>query len=250
MNRDTGTIKCIARKKLMGNYGVLVGAVILAQLIPSLLLSLFQAVIDLESRSGYVVYTVAELIIALLSMVISVGFVYMIMSVLRGGKVTYSDLFYAFKNHPDRYILAGILEIVIFLIPVLPGYIMMMAFIMTEDMVYFAPAMFLFAAGIIIEVILVLKFAMVFEIMLDNPSYGVVYSFKESSAIMKGHKGRLFYLGISFIGWFILGLLSAGIGFLWITVYMNAAMIVFYFDITGEVMDDEELVGTQFDEAL
>ncbi|MCR5785016.1 MAG: DUF975 family protein [Eubacterium sp.] len=251
MKRDSGTIKCIARKKLMGNYGILIGALILAELFPSVILTLFQAVCDLNTTNGMLVFVLANIIVAILSILLSIGLVYMLMNILRGVKMTYSDLFFAFKNHPDRFILAGLLELVIFLLPIAPGYALIIVSSYTLDIMQMALGLFLMAIGIVIEVILTLIFSMIFEIMIDNPEYGVIESFKESANIMKGNKGRLFYLGISFIGWLLLGLLSFGIAYLWISIYINAAMVVFYFDITGEVMDDEEQhFEICFDEAI
>ena len=37
-----------------------------------------------------------------------------------------------------------------------------------------------------------------------------------------GHKMELFVLGLSFIGWELLGVLTLGIGYIWIIPYMQA----------------------------
>ncbi|MEI3339838.1 MAG: DUF975 family protein [Eubacterium sp.] len=54
---------------------------------------------------------------------------------------------------------------------------------------------------------------------------------KWSMQHMKGNKGRLFRLWISFIGWALLGLLTLGIGFLWIEPYVNQSLTQFYQDL-------------------
>lgn len=53
----------------------------------------------------------------------------------------------------------------------------------------------------------------------------------ESRELMDGHKGRLFALDVSFIGWYLIGFLTLGIGFLWITPYTTAARTAFYNDL-------------------
>lgn len=55
----------------------------------------------------------------------------------------------------------------------------------------------------------------------------------ESRELMDGHKGRLFALDLSFIGWYLIGFLTLGIGFLWITPFTTAARTAFYNDLVG-----------------
>lgn len=68
-------------------------------------------------------------------------------------------------------------------------------------------------------------------LLVENPEMGVRESFKCSAEIMRGHKWQLFCLDISFIGWFILGLLCAGIGLLWVIPYQQTARSHFYIDM-------------------
>ena len=49
-----------------------------------------------------------------------------------------------------------------------------------------------------------------------------------SQEMMKGYKGKLFLLDLSFIGWYILGFLCFGIGVLWVGVYHSMAKAHFY----------------------
>lgn len=52
-----------------------------------------------------------------------------------------------------------------------------------------------------------------------------------SRRLMDGHKGRLFWLDITFIGWHLLALLTLGIGYLWLNPYMTATKAAFYQDL-------------------
>ena len=45
---------------------------------------------------------------------------------------------------------------------------------------------------------------------------------------MNGHKWDLFVLDLSFLGWYIVGLLCLGIGVLWVIPYHNMARTHFY----------------------
>lgn len=57
---------------------------------------------------------------------------------------------------------------------------------------------------------------------------GFLDSITRSRKLMKGYKGQLFLLDLSFIGWHILAILTLGIGYLWLTPYITATKAAFY----------------------
>ena len=81
----------------------------------------------------------------------------------------------------------------------------------------------------------------------DTRSMGATSFITESRELMDGHKGRLFWLDISFIGWYFVGMLTMGIGLLWINPYINATKAAFYDDLSKgkfleeEVIEDDEI---------
>ena len=72
-------------------------------------------------------------------------------------------------------------------------------------------------------------------ILDDNPELGPNEARLKSIEIMRGHKGKLFGLDLSFIGWFLLGILSLGIGFIWIEPYFYTARASFYRNLKEEL---------------
>lgn len=76
-----------------------------------------------------------------------------------------------------------------------------------------------------------LSYSMAPFIAIEHPEYSVSEAINASIAMMKGHKMRLFLLELSFIGWMILGLLTLGIGYLWLMPYMYTTVAAFYNDI-------------------
>jgi len=75
------------------------------------------------------------------------------------------------------------------------------------------------------------RYAMAPYILADNPEIGVVEAVNRSKAMMKGNKGLLFWLQLSFIGWAILCIFTLGIGYLWLTPYMQASQAAFYLEL-------------------
>ena len=71
-------------------------------------------------------------------------------------------------------------------------------------------------------------YSMAYYIKADNPTYTATQAIEESQKIMRGHKFELFILDLSFIGWYIVGILCFGIGTLWVSAYHEAARAEFY----------------------
>ena len=78
------------------------------------------------------------------------------------------------------------------------------------------------------------SYSMSYYIMLENPQMRPNAARVASMQLMDGNKGRLFCLHLSFIGWYLLGLLTFGILYLWIIPYVNTATAVFYRQICFE----------------
>lgn len=78
------------------------------------------------------------------------------------------------------------------------------------------------------------RYAMAPYLMSENPDMGVMEAISLSKEIMKGNKWRLFKLQFSFIGWILLGVLTFGIGFLWVAPYSGVAEAAFYLDVSSK----------------
>lgn len=81
-------------------------------------------------------------------------------------------------------------------------------------------------------------YAMTPFILVEFPELTANEASKLSDELMKGHKFDLFYLLLSFIGWFLLCLFTAGIGFLWLEPYVTGALAVFYEDVKSQYPGD------------
>lgn len=77
-------------------------------------------------------------------------------------------------------------------------------------------------------------YAMTPFIMAENPDMSANDAITVSVELMNGHKGELFTLDLTFIGWSILAALSCNIGNLALNPYRNAAYAAFYKDLTAQ----------------
>ena len=71
-------------------------------------------------------------------------------------------------------------------------------------------------------------------ILAEKPELSAKEAIDLSMEMMEGHKMEFFMLWLSFIGWCLLGLLTLGIGYLWIMPYMYTATAAFYEDVKAE----------------
>lgn len=81
---------------------------------------------------------------------------------------------------------------------------------------------------IIPGIIKALAYSMTFFISDEHPELTILQCIDESERMMQGHKWELFLLMLSFIGWFLLAILTLGIGFLWLRPYARVAKVKFY----------------------
>ena len=120
------------------------------------------------------------------------------------------------------------------------------AFLLT---LYIGVFVFLWSLLLVVPgIIAAYRYSQAFYLMAQNPDIGVVDAVELSKKMMCGHKGRLFCLHISFIGWWLLVVLAniiAGfsfflififgiavfIGTLLLQVYIYSAQTAFFLDL-------------------
>ncbi|MBV8046085.1 MAG: DUF975 family protein [Paludibacterium sp.] len=135
---------------------------------------------------------------------LEIGVATVFLQFIRGQESRVSQLFCGF----DRFVTG------------LAAYLLMILFI-------FLWALLLIVPG----VIAMLSYAMTFYILADEPGIGARAAIAKSKIMMFGNKWKYFCLICRFAGWFLLGVATLGIGFLWIVPYMMTSFARFYLDL-------------------
>jgi uncharacterized membrane protein len=194
-------MKSAARDNLRGHWP----EVIVTVLIYLALTQLFtnqQRVVEISSRGSH--FNSTSAFFNLLSFIVSGPLGYGLMVFfrrLREKTANIGDLFIGFKRFGDTFLLHFFSSLFIFLWTLL-----------------------LIVPGIIAAI----RYSMAYLIMTENPDMSALEAIDASKMLMDGHKSEYFGFVVSFIGWFILGILTAGIGFLYLVPYFNAAKVEFY----------------------
>ncbi len=138
--------------------------------------------------------------------VIRQGYASFLLKLHDGEQVEFNDLFSQFHRFKDGFLLS-----------LLQGL-----FILLWALLFIIPG-----------IVAAYSYAMAPYIMLEHPELSPRECLSASKEMMKGHKGELFILELTFIGWEILCAFTLGIGNLWLNPYMNATIAAFYRDISN-----------------
>lgn len=95
---------------------------------------------------------------------------------------------------------------------------------------FFVFALPLYLVAIIVAVMQALKYAMVPYLLCDYPEMSAKETLEMSASLMRGYRGKLFLLQLSFIGWYLLGMLCCCVGIYPASAYAKAAEAAFYND--------------------
>lgn len=237
MKRTSRELKALARNALKGHYATLIGATVLLGIFTCILGLLPQTLIRSTNKpSSLILQFIVTLIVGVLGYLLQLGITAMILRMIRGQYFSVGDLLYAFQHHPDRFIILGIIEILISTVLQLPADICLYnASYSAHPASRAMLGSLLMLAAAIISLIILLGFALCEMLLIDNEDLGAIDSIRQSFALMSGNKGRLFYIQLSFFGLALLTILSCGIGMLWLMPYMLTTEVFFYMDVCGEL---------------
>lgn len=161
-----------------------------------------------------------SLLDGLAAYMLSIGAFKCAMESSRGRKIKISDLFFAFRTKPLKFLGLYIVEIILILLWgclfIIPGIVKM------------------------------ISYSQAFYLMIENPDYGIMEAINESQVLMTGHKEELFMLWtvtlIPMLALLMIPYVGTGLFTFFAVPFVNLIYINFYNDITlYRYNDDEEL---------
>lgn len=208
----------VARERLAGNWGIAIGAAFLAALLGGLAtgsgfgIEIDEEVLQMLPQSIYPILlgvtgvaTTLNLVQFILGGPVQLGYCRFLLKQHDKEDCQINDLFSQFDNFGQGFLQALLRGIYIFLwslLFIIPGIVKGYAYSMTPF------------------------------IMAENPQMTASKAITASKELMDGHKGELFWLDLTFIGWSLLCLLTLGIGELFLNPYTNASHAAFYRHLT------------------
>lgn len=180
---------------LQDSYLQVFACILLASILPQILLSVSPQSILLN------------ILVTCLSAYLQVGIALYCIEIYKGNEVSYTTIFSRFDGFKPILIML-LLAIAIFL-----GFILF----------------------IIPGIILALMYSQVFFILADDPDVGVIEAFNKSNKMMKNKKGQLFMLNLEAIFYFILGVFTLFIWWVWLIPRYSIAYAGFYEELKKDL---------------
>ncbi|OKL37645.1 DUF975 family protein [Domibacillus mangrovi] len=196
-------LRAKARESLKGNWLIAIGLFVLTTIIFTLPDFIFN-----PNEYDFSWRDVAVILTTWLLTPITVGLTWAWIDMSRGKSISFGHLVHPFQTIFAKTIfvsfLQGLFLLLWTLLFIVPGIIKSFSYMMT------------------------------FYILRDRPELSPLEVITESRKMMNGHKGEAFVLGLTFIGWLLLGVVTLGIGFLWIVPYISVTFAHFYDTIREE----------------
>ena len=242
MRRHSVYLKGLARHFLQGNYGFFAVSLLCASLLTSSVSSIPSALFQTaDNLPMYLTQLLIAFMISVLSGMLTDGLTKIALSVSRNQKAAFSDLFFAFTHQADHFLLVELILMGITSLLHIPA--LYMEYLARQEVLtslqYNLFSLAWGAAEIILAILLTLGFRLAVFLLLDQPEMSPLGALRQSMQLLRGWKKKLLYLEFSFSGMYLLGLLSVGIGFFWITPYYETTFAFFYREVTGETRGQE-----------
>lgn len=230
--KSSEELKAFAKEHLFDKYGAAISACIIVNMI--ILFVYFFSTIFINTRTLYGValnFLISFVVFVLAGLFVS-GEKYFYLKLVCGRPVTLNDVFYGFKLFPNKAVLIQLYIGIWIFMSMLPmtvlSYMVMLSPKNAVLSLFYWLTVILFG---VVTVMVLLIYSQAFYLLHDFPDYSVGELLSTSRNLMKGNKGRLFYLSVSFIPLWMLVPLSCGFVCLWLIPYMDTAYTEFFLDL-------------------
>ncbi len=238
---DIVKLKVKARKSLSKNYKPLILATIIL-----VGLGLVCSFIGFVTHTDWLSYVLGVIVDALLML----GFVKMISKAVRGKKVKLEQLFSStdlFFKYLGLTVILFVMMAVLFLLAAI-AFKSLVVVITYQAEINYLFSVFLITFGLLLEVLillvslyLVICFSQVLFIMNDDVKLPISKVLSKSFDMMEDYVVDYFLLILSFIGWFILGIFTFGILYIWLIPYVMLTCACFYDKVKKEYDNEKKL---------
>ena len=173
-----------------------------------ILFAMFLIMIGVSIASSFVpvLGSIANLLV---NAAFALGGAWVFLRIAKGEEVSVGNIFYGFEDlwaAIKAQFFMGLFILLWYLLLIIPGIIKTYAYSMT------------------------------FYILAENKGMPVLEAITLSRKMMDGHKMDLFLLFLSFIGWFLLVVITFGIAGIWVYPYFYATLTNFYLSVKEDYM--------------
>ncbi|MFR8547908.1 MAG: DUF975 family protein [Lachnospiraceae bacterium] len=230
MKTTNRELKFHARVLLSGKTGFLV--------LTTLLITFFDfgldyivdaAILPTGGLFNQILYYGCGLLCNMVYYILFAGLMHIYLNICRGRQVKISDLFCVFSDRPEQIAIYSILQYILSMVLSISMQWSLSGILYAKEALL--PFIIVPILLSVVNLWIQLCLTPVLFLYCDDPSKTAVQLVRESWSLMRGSKGKLFFLEFSFIGLMILGMLSLGIGFLFVRPYLFLSQALFYLNL-------------------
>ena len=237
-------LKNLAKDKLQGKYGAAVLVLFLYSLITGGVSLFISMVANMTAATAYaitgsgtavivmnIIFEAIHLAAAIVMGILQAGITLFYLNMACGQPYTIGNLFYGYKKDSGKALVLSAVVGLCNAVCLYPCQYCMTAYMQSRDLRMLYAALITMLIGYCVYVPVSLGLSQVFYLMLDYPERTAKETLALTFQVMRGNKGRLFYLQLSFFPMMALCILSFGIGFLWLNPYMQMTYTCFFLDL-------------------
>lgn len=174
---------------------------------------------------------ICSLVTSIFVGVFDIGYAYFYLNIYCGQPFRLGNLMYGFQNHLGTSLgLSAFFSSIRYLCTV-PAKLFYYQYAVTQKTSDLTIVFLSLTISIVVYLITFLCFNLSIYILLDFPDKTPLEVLSLSFKLMKGNYLRLLYLVSTFIPYGILGIMSFGIGFIWIIPFYSMTRVAFFMDI-------------------
>ena len=230
---NTAKLKDVAREKLLGHYSRFILAFILSEFIFYLCFRIIN-VATYGMKYGDIFYYILMVAILLFNGLLIAGSAYIFLNFLTGRPYRVSDIFHCFKNNADSVLKLHSVFVIVEVVILVPVILLYNYYLDTKSSLSLIALLTWGIFGILLYLWFKVNFGICYYMLLDFPNLSTKQLFQLCRKLMRGHVGQYLYMTLSFIPLHLLGLVSFGTGYLWISPYMQAVQTQFYLNLVSE----------------
>lgn len=245
MKTSSKELKRHAKQNLKGRYGLCIGiqliesVIFLPVFLVCVFISFFMGMVNDPFSGGilafWAVVCISFLVTFLIYGLLRPGIFKFYLNMSTGEKPKLSDLLFGFQNRPHHFLGLYLINILIVMVWAIPFFVVLVVAFITDFIPVMVVLLILTLLFLVLgEIITMLYLSQSMFILIESPERGAWKSLMESADMMKGNKGGLVYLYLSFFGIVLLGYCSYGIGYLWIYPYIYATMAEYYLSVRNQ----------------
>jgi len=240
-------LKAHSRQMLTYGYVFLMLASLIYRVISLMILGLTDLVLlPGGGAANFILGLFVSLFLSVVVMLLETGYCFIALNIVRAGSAKIRDLFLGFRYHTGRLTILSLILCVVRYLCALPAMYAVTELIFEEGkinlfghMVTALPAVVLLTAGLVLLSLVLyaavyLLFSQALFLFIDNQDFTAVRCLSESIRLMRGKRIRLFLLNLSFIGYWLLVVLSFGIADLCVKPYVEVTHAQFYVELSGQ----------------